>query len=265
MAKKKTAPKKKKDSTTAPPQATAIARETTQRRPLVLAALFTALVVFIVLLPPSQRLGLWFALFNRRDLLAVLTVFGLVSLSLLWTQGQELDKRAFLFFNLWGKRPAWADNIMWIFTQIGNGGTATAIAIIAYFLGLRDFGVELVFGTLTLWLAVETMKLITNRTRPFKAIEQARVIGHRERGRSFPSGHTAQAFFMMSVIVSELQPHALVVLLLYGLAIVVGVTRMYVGAHYPRDVIGGTVLGILWGIGTSLLDPVGLFSFPFVR
>jgi membrane-associated phospholipid phosphatase len=42
---------------------------------------------------------------------------------------------------------------------------------------------------------------------------------------------------------------------LYAVAALVGFTRMYVGAHYPRDVIGGAVLGSVWGILATLVDP----------
>ena len=38
------------------------------------------------------------------------------------------------------------------------------------------------------------------------------------------------------------------VCLLYAIALLVGVTRMYVGAHYPRDVLAGAILGSAWGL-----------------
>jgi membrane-associated phospholipid phosphatase len=41
---------------------------------------------------------------------------------------------------------------------------------------------------------------------------------------------------------------------LYAVAVLVGFTRMYVGAHYPRDVIGGAVLGSIWGVLATLVD-----------
>jgi membrane-associated phospholipid phosphatase len=42
---------------------------------------------------------------------------------------------------------------------------------------------------------------------------------------------------------------------LYAVAVLVGLTRVYVGAHYPRDVLGGAVLGSAWGILATLVDP----------
>jgi len=45
---------------------------------------------------------------------------------------------------------------------------------------------------------------------------------------------------------------------LYAVAALVGFTRIYVGAHYPRDVIAGIVLGSVWGILATLVDPYWL-------
>jgi membrane-associated phospholipid phosphatase len=44
----------------------------------------------------------------------------------------------------------------------------------------------------------------------------------------------------------------------YAVAALVGFTRIYVGAHYPRDVIAGIVLGSLWGILAILVNPYNL-------
>ena len=45
---------------------------------------------------------------------------------------------------------------------------------------------------------------------------------------------------------------------LYAVALLVGITRIYVGAHYTRDVIGGAVLGSVWGVLAVLVDPYWL-------
>jgi membrane-associated phospholipid phosphatase len=51
------------------------------------------------------------------------------------------------------------------------------------------------------------------------------------------------------------------VLLLYATALLVGLTRMYVGAHYPRDVLAGAILGTAWalfGVSVDRYMPVGI-------
>jgi membrane-associated phospholipid phosphatase len=42
--------------------------------------------------------------------------------------------------------------------------------------------------------------------------------------------------------------------MLYTLAALVAVTRMYIGAHYPRDVLAGAILGSVWGLLGVMLD-----------
>jgi membrane-associated phospholipid phosphatase len=98
-----------------------------------------------------------------------------------------------------------------------------------------------------LWMIVEMVKFIVNRSRPFIHLTQARILGFRAIGRSFPSGHTSQAFFMATLVSQHFHANAWVVFVLYALALTVGITRMYVGAHYPRDVIAGAILGSVWG------------------
>jgi membrane-associated phospholipid phosphatase len=161
----------------------------------------------------------------------------------------------FLFFNLRGYHPSWLDRVMWLLTQLGNMLTALLLAGLFFALNQRGLAVEVILGTLTLWLLVETIKVLTDRARPFLDLEQTRVIGWQERGRSFPSGHTAQTFFLMTVISHWFQLGLGATVALYAVAALVGFTRMYVGAHYPRDVIGGAVLGCVWGILATLVDP----------
>jgi membrane-associated phospholipid phosphatase len=101
---------------------------------------------------------------------------------------------------------------------------------------------------------VELVKALVRRSRPSKRVTQARIVGYRALGRSFPSGHTSQAFFMATLLASHFQVSAWVGLLFYAMALLVGITRMYVGAHYPRDVLAGAILGSAWGLLGVLVD-----------
>jgi undecaprenyl-diphosphatase len=66
---------------------------------------------------------------------------------------------------------------------------------------------------------------------------------------SFPSGHAASSFACALVLVSfapRLRGP------LYALAGLIGLSRLYVGVHYPLDVIGGALWGLV--VGKALLD-----------
>ncbi|KNZ41992.1 hypothetical protein AKG39_09915 [Acetobacterium bakii] len=147
-----------------------------------------------------------------------------------------------------GCRSPWLDWIMLFFTQIGNGIFAMILAIILYFSGERLLSYALVLGTLSLWFVVEFIKVLIHRTRPYKKIENSRIVGSQARGYSFPSGHTSEAFFMATILLLYYQPHFFIWIGVYAMAFFVGITRIYVGMHYPRDVLGGTMLGIAWGL-----------------
>jgi membrane-associated phospholipid phosphatase len=219
-----------------------------------LAGVPIVLVVFLLLLPPDIRTVFWHSLQSQAILVSMLLVFSLVAISLVWSTGQRLDAWVFLSFNVRGSRPYWLDRIMLGFTQIGNGFATLAIAMILFLASERFLAYELILGTLTLWLVVVLVKFLVHRSRPFIRLAQARIVGYRPIGRSFPSGHTSQAFFMATLMAQHFHSSVWVVFLLYAAALLVGITRMYVGAHYPRDVLAGAILGSAWGLLGAILD-----------
>ena len=70
------------------------------------------------------------------------------------------------------------------------------------------------------------------------------------RGSSFPSGHTATSFACATVL-SFFVPKAAPAF--YLLALAIGFSRIYVGVHWPLDVLGGAVLGVAVGLAVTAL------------
>jgi membrane-associated phospholipid phosphatase len=224
-------------------------------RPLAwLVFLVASLVLFLAWMPFQMRAIIWHALVVRGMLSSMLLVFSLLAVSLVWSVGQRVDVWAFLVFNLRGWHPVWLDWTMLVFTQIGNGLAALVIGLTLYLGGHHLVAYEFILGSLTLWIVVELVKALVRRSRPFFRVTQARIVGLRAIGQSFPSGHTSQAFFMATLIAPYFHASLWVGFLLYSIALLVGITRMYVGAHYPRDVLAGAILGIFWGLLGALVN-----------
>ena len=89
------------------------------------------------------------------------------------------------------------------------------------------------------WTAT-ALKAIVDRPRPFVRYPEPKVLVPRPHDASFPSGHAATSF-AAATILSFAFPKAAPAFLI--LAAAVAYSRVYVGVHYPLDVIAGAALG----------------------
>ena len=104
------------------------------------------------------------------------------------------------------------------------------------------------------------IKNIVNRTRPYVAIDELDPIGKLPTDSSFPSGHSSVAFaaaiaISLSVpfIIEKKKAHLIGVLIIV-LASLIALSRLYLGVHYPSDVLVGTILGVIYGICGAMLS-----------
>ncbi|HET6319948.1 MAG TPA: phosphatase PAP2 family protein, partial [Chloroflexota bacterium] len=92
------------------------------------------------------------------------------------------------------------------------------------------------------WIVEYPIKAYFRRRRPFVEIVRALVIGKKPGSWSFPSGHTA-ASFASAWVLSTVWPRRAPAF--FSLAATVGLSRIYVGAHYPGDVTSGALAGLV--------------------
>ena len=102
------------------------------------------------------------------------------------------------------------------------------------------------------------LKPAFGRARPFEVDPAIVVIDAKPTTRAFPSGHAAVAV-AAALAGSRLMPGA--TWLLWPLAAIVALSRIYIGVHWPTDVIGGVVVGVIcawFALGGRLPRPVSL-------
>ena len=91
------------------------------------------------------------------------------------------------------------------------------------------------------------IKVAVDRPRPFIVEPEPTPLLLGVLGDSFPSGHAATSFAGALVLTRWLPGRWPV---LFGLAVAIAYSRVYVGVHYPADVLGGAALGLL--VATAL-------------
>lgn len=142
--------------------------------------------------------------------------------------------------------PSWLYEPIWPLMQLGSlpGGLLVAAA-----LGLatrRRTVLAIAAGAVTgTWLAAKLVKEVVQRERPFGSGIETVFVRDDSIGFGYASGHTAVAFAAYTVAAPHLRPGWRPVAL--GLAVFVGLARIYSGAHLPLDVVGGAGLGVILG------------------
>ncbi len=144
-------------------------------------------------------------------------------------------------------------------TMLGDEGIAMIALglILCIFKSTRKAGISVLLAVALGGLIVNlTLKPLISRARPFQSVEDFRLwweaVGGLAVGdKSFPSGHTNTVTCAMTALAISLgkrwiAPCAIVSLL-------VGASRLYLQVHYPTDVIGGLICGIIAGVLARLI------------
>lgn len=87
--------------------------------------------------------------------------------------------------------------------------------------------------------------LLPIRPRPFIAYPDIIPIGQKFYDSSFPSGHMAHTAAILTILVANYRKSLLPAI---GVLLLMAFTRMHNGMHYPTDLLGGSVLGVLYGL-----------------
>jgi len=103
-------------------------------------------------------------------------------------------------------------------------------------------------GVTVVYQLTHLIKELVGRPRPCFSMSNLYVL-EKVKDCSFPSTTTAMAFMVAFLLSKRFKKPGI----FYSLAILVGITRIYSGVHYPTDVIAGAIVGVLIGYLLSAL------------
>jgi undecaprenyl-diphosphatase len=212
--------------------------------------------------------GLLFRLLKRietRTLLVLLAaaagVWGFLAVADEVTEGEtaDIDRRILLALRNPADPndpigPRTFEEAMRDITALGGFTVLTIVTVVAalvfLFHGRRRHALVMVGAVLLAQLSSEATKAIFARPRPDLVSHGSYVYSG-----SFPSGHSmlsAATYFTLAVLIASLEPKRGTKRLVFGLAalivLAVGVSRIYLGVHWPSDVLGGWSLGLAWAL-----------------
>ena len=157
----------------------------------------------------------------------------------------SLDGNILLFLQEYVRNPVLTP-ILKVITTLGNGG-AIWIALTILLLAIprtRKIGCMAALALIgTLLVNNMLLKNLVARTRPYEVIEGLTYIVMKPVDYSFPSGHAGCSFAVACIMFRNLPGRYGVPALV--LAILISLSRLYVGVHYPSDVLFGMLSGIV--------------------
>lgn len=216
--------------------------------------------------PLSARVRQWFDWLRARDLRVVAELAGVGILALVFLNiGREVsgldtdrfDKAILLALRNTPDDPkggAGFEGAVMHLSALGSGAVTSLIVLIAtlYFAlaGRWRYALLMIACAVGTLIAMELLKGLYERPRP-TVVTQLDPPG----GLSFPSGHSmisAALYLTLGVLIARTLPRRrlriFVVVTAATIAVMVGVTRLYLGVHYPTDVLAGWTAGITWAL-----------------
>ncbi len=149
-------------------------------------------------------------------------------------------------------RMPWLDGVAMDFTALGSTAVLTFFCLLFFvlmmLLGKKQQAAQLAIIASSAAILTQVLKGWFERSRPEESLRLVRAIGY-----SYPSGHSLSSaaiyltLAILACVLFKTHLQRLTVLLFTAFLIgVIGLSRIYLGVHYPSDVAAGILLGVAW-------------------
>jgi undecaprenyl-diphosphatase len=167
------------------------------------------------------------------------------------TKIRDLDRASFraIFRLKWTP----LTSLMRVFTITGKAGALWGVIAALAFLvtGLEPYKLLVPWAAVAVsWILAEGAKFLFNRARPFISDTEIAPLIKTPSSSSFPSGHAATAA-AGAITLSAVYPAFAPALVLSG--VIVALSRVYLGVHYPFDVLAGLLIGTATAVFVLIL------------
>jgi membrane-associated phospholipid phosphatase len=140
----------------------------------------------------------------------------------------------------------------WVVMQLGAFGAVPATAAAAWLAGDGELAGRFLAGGAGSWALSKVVKEMVRRPRPGTLLPGIRRRGPEAAGLGYLSGHAGVAVALGAAAIPRLGPAGRV--LTVSAIALVGLTRVYVGAHLPLDIAGGAALGLAVNAAAGLVS-----------
>jgi glycosyltransferase 2 family protein len=182
------------------------------------------------------------------DAVRLVTAIAVLLLSIKLVDRTHIDELEIDAFRLVNDLPGVLYPVVWTVMQLGNVLVVPVVAVAAALSRRYRLAVNLAVAGFGCYLLALLVKGLVQRGRPSQYLPDVTIHGPAATGLGYISGHAAVAVGLASVASPYLGRRARRVV--WALAVAVCLSRLYVGAHLPLDVIGGAAVG--WAVGATV-------------